>query len=66
MTQGQIHALFAAGKISPEEAADRVMAARRDRAATRQKAARRNPAVLLCLLVVGLVLALFGVRRQES
>jgi hypothetical protein len=66
MTQGQIHALFAAGKISPEEAAQRVMAARDDRAAVRQRATGRNPIVLLCLLAVGLVASLFGVRHQGS
>lgn len=66
MTQGQIHALFAAGKISSEEAAEQVMVARQERATARRKASSRNPLVLLCVLLVSFVGSLFGVRHQSS
>jgi hypothetical protein len=66
MTQGQINALFAAGKLSPEEAADQTLGIRDERAKEAKQKAYGNPFVFLCLIVFAFVAAVFGAKRPNA
>jgi hypothetical protein len=63
VTHGQIHAEFAARKLSPEEAADGVLEGRAVRGKARTT---KNPIVLLCLLALACVASLFGIRTNQQ
>ena len=61
MTHGQIHAALAARKLSPEQAAEMVTAARSVK--TKRPF---NPFILVCMFVLACVASVLGLKTNQQ